>query len=184
MKLGRQINTFTYNEYIYLLENYKKFTDFNHLGLFRSILENAKLSLTQQLEVRDSAIRKLPKFFEFLQVKDPSTFLRLKKLGQNLTIADEQKLRKVLEINQQKILANKRIKHRNFGIYSKHGCGYSTCHFNGVMTRQGSVIAEYNMVFLSETRHNYNVMSKALLNKRNRRMKYQIIQNDLDSEAG
>jgi hypothetical protein len=172
MKLGRQINTFTYNEYIYLLENYKKFTDFNHLGLFRSILENAKLSLTQQLEVRDSAIRKLPKFFEFLQVKDPSTFLRLKKL------------RKVLEINQQKILANKRIKHRNFGIYSKHGCGYSTCHFNGVMTRQGSVIAEYNMVFLSETRHNYNVMSKALLNKRNRRMKYQIIQNDLDSEAG
>ncbi|MGI4737802.1 MAG: hypothetical protein ACRYG7_21765 [Janthinobacterium lividum] len=183
MKIGKKLNMLTYQEYLQLLSSYKKYTDFNHLGLFRSILENAKLSLVQQLEIRDIAIQVFPKFFEFLQVKDPSTFLRLEKLGKSLTIADEQNLRNKLEINQQKILASKRIKHRNFGIYSKHGCGYPTCHFNGIMTRQGSVLAEYNMVFQSESRHNYSVFSKALLNKQNRKINYRLIQKDLDSEG-
>ena len=92
MKINKRLNTLTHSEYLHLLKVYKSFTDFNSLGLFRSILENAKLSLTQKIEIRDAAILSFPKFFEFLQLKDPWTFIQLKNLGQNFTVADERRL--------------------------------------------------------------------------------------------
>ncbi len=36
MKVGRPFNTLTYGEYLHLIANYRKFTNFNTLGLFRS----------------------------------------------------------------------------------------------------------------------------------------------------
>jgi hypothetical protein len=175
MKLGRQINTLTYSEYLHLLENYRKFTDFNHLGLFRSILENGKLEPAQKLEVRDAAIEKFPKFFEFLQIKDPETFLKLETLGQNLTIADERRLWDVIYLNQQRILADKRIRHRNFGVYSKHTCGYDTCNLNGIMIKQGSLLTEREMV----SRKKYSVFSKSERYRRERKEQYRTVQNGL-----
>lgn len=180
MKLSRQINTLTYSEYLHLLENYKKFTDFNHLGLFRSILENEKLAPTQKFEIRDAAIEKFPKFFEFLQIKDPGTFLKLETLGQNLTAADERRIWDVIYLNQQRILADKRIRHRNFGVYSKHTCGYDTCHLNGIMVKQGSLLTEREMV----SRKKYSTIStKSETYKRERREQRQIIQKKLVDDA-
>ena len=40
MKINKQFNTLSYVEYLHLLENHKRFTDFNTLGLFRSISGN------------------------------------------------------------------------------------------------------------------------------------------------
>ena len=157
MKISRQLNTFSYSEYIHLLKNHARYTDFNSLGLFRSILENEKLTTKQKIEIRDAVIGTFPKFFVFLQVKDPWTYRKLTLLGQDFTKADEDLLRDIIELNQQKILADKRIKHRNFGIYSKHSCGYDTCYMNGLMIKQGSLLSEYSMRLPKK----YSTFSKA-----------------------
>ena len=65
-KINRKLNTFTYSEYDHLLEYYKKYTDFNTLGLFRSITENKKLDLEQKIKTRDLAVTAFLKAFEFL----------------------------------------------------------------------------------------------------------------------
>jgi len=88
MKIGRKLSTFSQGEYHNLLKNYLRFTDFNSLGLFRSILENEKLTLEQKIDIRDAAKNTFPKFFTFLQVKDPWTFRKLELLGQDVTVAD------------------------------------------------------------------------------------------------
>ena len=180
MKISRRLNTFSYSEYIHLLKIYARYTDFNSLGLFRSILENEKLTAKQKTEIRDAAIGTFPKFFAFLQVKDPWTYRKLTLLGQDFTKADEDLLRDIIELNQQKILADKRIKHRNFGIYSKHSCGYDTCHMNGLMIKQSSLLSEYNMVTPSRRPQKYSTFSKAERRKQERKSKHQIIQTDLN----
>lgn len=179
MKINRQLNTLSYSEYFHLLRSYTRYTDFNSLGLFRSILENEKLTLEQKIAIRYASISTFPKFFIFLQVKDPWTYQKLTLLGQDFTAADEDRLRDIIELNQQRILADKRIKHRNFGIYSKHSCGYDTCHMNGLMIKQGSLLSEYNMVTPSRRPQKYSTFSKAEQRKRARKSKHQIIQADL-----
>jgi hypothetical protein len=181
MKINRQFNTLSYSEYLHLLKNYSRFTDFNSLGLFRSILENEKLTLERKIEVRDKAIATFPRFFTFLQVKDPWTFERLKLLGQNFTVADERRLWNVIQLNQQKILADKRIRHRNFGTYSKHNCGYDTCHSNRLMIRQGSRLAESEMHFHTDKSH-YPLQEKSQLRKRDRKIRGRIIAQRLSEE--
>lgn len=178
MKLGRQINTLTYSEYLHLLENYKKFTDFNHLGLFRSILENEKLALTQKFEIRDAAIEKFPKFFEFLQLKDPVTYFSLVTFQQALTTADSHQVWEDIKRNQQQILAVKKLGHRNIGTYSKHDCGYETCHLNGLMIRQGSWLAE-GEIRSCAYKNEYAARSKSEMRRRNRKQQKQIIEQDL-----
>jgi len=180
MKISRQLNTFSYREYIHLLKNHTRYTDFNSLGLFRSILENEELTPKQKIEIRDAAIGTFPKFFVFLQVKDPWTYRKLMLLGQDFTEADENRLRDIIEFNQQKILADKRIKHRNFGIYSKHSCGYDTCYMNGLMIKQNSLLSEYNMVIPSRGPQKYSTFSKAERCKKERKSKHQIILTDLN----
>ena len=147
MKIGKQFKQLTYREYLDVIDRSEKYTDFNILGLYRSLWENEKLSLEQKIEIRDLVHRDFIKTFEFLQLKDPLTYIEVSTLGLDLTVADERQLWKNVRTNQETILKAKRIKHRNFGIYSKHDCGYEHCYYNGMMIRQGSRLAESNMHF-------------------------------------
>ena len=142
MKIGVKLNQLTYSEYISILDRYQKYTDFNTLGLYRSILENDKLDLEQKIAVRELAHQKFLKTFDFLQLKDPNTYMKVSTLGETLTIADERQLWENIKIEQQKILTDKRIKHRNFQVYAKHDCGYEDCPYNGMTTRQGSRLSQ------------------------------------------
>jgi glutamate synthase domain-containing protein 2 len=153
MKIGTKFNRLTYREYIQILDRHEKYTDFNTLGLYRSIIENDKLNLEDKIAIRDLAHQKFSKTFEFLQLKDPYVYFQVSTLGRVLTTADEQQLWEDIRHNQQKILKAKRIKHRNFGEYSKHNCGYETCPYNGMMIRQGSMLAESNMHFNSDVNY-------------------------------
>ena len=63
MKVGKQFNTLTYGEYLHLIEHHNKFTDFNTLGLFRSIVETTKLSLEEKLQLRTVAVAAFAKTF-------------------------------------------------------------------------------------------------------------------------
>jgi hypothetical protein len=142
MKIGVKLNQLTYSEYVSILDRHQKYTNFNTLGLYRSILENDKLDLAQKIAIRDLAHQKFLKTFEFLQLKDPRTYMKVSTLGKTLTKADERQLWENVKIQQQKILTDKRIKHRNFGTYSKHDCGHEDCPCPGIMIHKGSRLAE------------------------------------------
>ncbi len=152
MKIGKRFNQLTKEQYFFYIDNRKKYTDFNTLGLYRSILENERFGLEDQLEVLAYANQFFSRFFEFLQVKDPYTYLKLTILGQDIDPRMEGKLWDDIRKNQQRILKKKRIRHRNFGTYSKHDCGHDHCNYNGMMARQGSWIAEGEMWFDSDHR--------------------------------
>jgi hypothetical protein len=156
MKLNRRLNQLTEAEYLHLLTNYRRYTDFNSLGLFRSLLENDRLNLEQRMRLRDAAAEAFPKFYDFLQLKDPDTYFHLNTLGRELTVADEQAAWDEIKRAQQRILTRKHIRHRNFGTYSKHNCGYNTCPFNGLMVRQGARLAEGVMGFNTDKRISNN----------------------------
>jgi len=147
MEIGQKFNTLTLKEYFFFIDNHKKYKDFNTLGLYRSIAENDKLTLNDKIKVRDYAHKLFRKTFDFLQLKDPKTFVEVEYLGQDLTKGDENKVWDDIRKQQQQILSDKKIKHRNFGQYSKHNCGYDTCVWNGLMIRQGSWLMESNMHF-------------------------------------
>ena len=119
MEIGRKFNTFTLEEYFFYIDNHKKYKDFNTLGLYRSIVENENLTIEEKLNVREYAHKIFKKTFDFLQLKDPWTFKEVTYLGQELTRGDEEKIWSDIRKNQQRILADKKIKHRNFGEYSK-----------------------------------------------------------------
>lgn len=144
MKLGRPFNKLTFSEYLHFIKSHKMFSEFNTLGLYRSIIETEKLTLEQKIEVRDFAHTFFQKQFDFLQLKDPMTYIAVSTLGQELTKPDEMQLWENVKKNQQKILADKRIKHRNFGTYSKHICGIEGCPYEGLMTQKGSYFAYHN----------------------------------------
>jgi hypothetical protein len=136
MKIGR-LNKLTLKQYIATIDNYRKYTDFNTLGLYRSIVENEKLSLEEKIEVREYAHRTFIKTFDFLQLKDPNTFFEVSTLGQSFTLADERQYWKNIIANQEKILKDKKLNHRNFGVYSRHQCGWDLCPFLGLMVKPG-----------------------------------------------
>lgn len=150
MKINRPFNELNYDEYIFYIDNHKKYTDFNTLGLYRSFLENENLNLEKKLELRDYAHKIFKKTFDFLQLKDPVTYFLVSTLGLELTVADHNQLWREIRKNQQEILNDKKIKHRNFGDYSKHNCGQDDCPYNGLMIKQGSIIAEGHMKFISD----------------------------------
>lgn len=160
MEIGKKFNNLTLKEYFFYIENNNKYTDFNTLGLYRSILENDKLTLEEKLALRDFAHAKFKKTFDFLQLKDPYTFVKVSALGQELTVADERQLWRDVILNQEKILKDKKIRHRNFGTYSRHNCGYDDCPYNGLMISQGSPLAESNMHFDSD-RNKYSARNKS-----------------------
>jgi len=150
MLISQKFKTLTFDEYIFFIDNYKEYTNFNTLGLYRSIIENEKLNTKEKIEVRDYAHKKFSKTFDFLQLKDPVTYFEVLTIGEEITRGDEQKIWKDIRENQEKILKSKKIKHRNFGDYSKHNCGVDDCPFNGIMIKQGSFFAESSMHFNSD----------------------------------
>ncbi len=151
MKIDRPFNQLEKEEYLYFIEKHKQYSDFNTLGLYRSLLENELLSLEELIEVRDFAHSFFQKTFDFLQLKDPKTYMEVVSLGEEeLTDQEKQVLWETVRNNQEKILKEKRIKHRNFGIYSKHECGLPYCSLNGLMVRQNSILTRNGICFPSD----------------------------------
>lgn len=140
MKINKKFNQLSYSKLKEIIVNHKKYSDFNRLGVYRAIVEHERLNTEQKIEIRDLANQYFGKTFNFLQIKDPHTYFALVVLGkeEELTVADEAKIREDMRRNGDKILKSKRIKHRNFGYYSKHNCGDDKCPYHGVMFREGS----------------------------------------------
>lgn len=175
MKMDKKFNTLTLKKYFYYIDNHKKYTDFNTLGLYRSLTENEKLEIAEKIEVRDYAHTFFQKQFDFLQIKDPLTYSKVISLGRELTKADEHQMWLDIKSYQEKTLKDKRIKHRNFGVYSKHMCGYEDCRFNGIMIREGSLLEECSMrIFGMEKKW------KSEKIKMERKNSGQIIQKEID----
>ena len=181
MDIGQQFNKLTLNEYFFYIDNYKKYSDFNTLGLYRSIIENNQLNIDDKIQVREYAHKTFKKSFDFLQLKDPKTYFAITTIGQELTKADERKAWDDIIINQQKILADKKIKHRNFGDYSKHNCGYETCPYNGLMTKQGSILSEGHTYFKSD-KNKYAAKVKSDRRKADRKNENKIIDANFATE--
>jgi hypothetical protein len=179
MLINQKFNTLTFKEYIFFIDNHEKYTDFNTLGLYRSIVENEKITLEEKIEVRNYAHKKFGKSFEFLQLKDPRTYFEVSTLGMEITKADEKQFWINMVKNQQKILESKKIKHRNFGDYSKHNCGYEDCPYNGLMIRQGSGLQEGSIHFDTDKNSNSAKMKSERL-KRERKRENQIIKKNAE----
>jgi len=154
MDIGKQFNQMSVEEYKFYIAKHKDYKDFNTLGLYRSICENEQLDLNAKIEIRDYANTFFQKTFDFLQLKDPDTYFNLITLGEEMTVADERQVWDDIIKNQQKILKDKQIKHRNFGDYAKHNCGYPDCPLNGLMVKKGSVFSERAMIFHSDKHKN------------------------------
>src|SRR5690606_8587947 len=103
MKIGKPFNQFTKQEYLETIPNHKQYSDFNTLGLYRSLLENENLSLDEKLEIRDLANIHFQKTFDFLQLKDPFTYLKVYHLGEELTRQQESAFWDIIRKNQEKI---------------------------------------------------------------------------------
>ncbi|WP_341899893.1 hypothetical protein [Fluviicola taffensis] len=181
MEIGQKFNQLTLKAYFFYIDNYKKYNDFNTLGLYRSIIENDKLSMSEKIEVRDYAHTIFKKTFDFLQLKDPGTFVEVSTLGLDLTKGDEENIWNNVIKNQQKILLDKKIKHRNFGEYSKHICGDETCIWNGIMVRQNTWLAERNMHFLGD-KNKYQQKMKSERNKIERKNEKLILKKELEDK--
>lgn len=179
MQIDRQFNTLTKTEYLLYISEYKKYSDFNTLGLYRSLLENDLLTIEDKIEVRDFAHMKFLKAFEFFQLKDPGTYIKVSTLGQDLTVADEQQAWNNVKTNQEKWINEKKPGHRNFGVYSKHNCGYKDCPMNGVMIKEGSWMAECHMRFDSDS-HQYPKQVKSERRKTDRKNEQRIIKRNME----
>lgn len=178
MKIGKKFNQLSKSDYILYIDTYKKYSDFNTLGMYRSICENDNLSLKDRIEIRDYANTVFGKTYHFYQLKDPKTYFDLSTLGKELTVADERQIWANIRANQEKILKEKRIKHRNFGEYSKHNCGYSNCPYNGIMIKQGSGLSENHMWFRSDKKEGA-AKRKSENIKKQRKNSHQILKDEL-----
>jgi hypothetical protein len=179
MKLGRPFNKLSFSEYLAFIPMHETFSDWNTLGLYRSILENEKLTLEEKGQVRDLAHSFFQKQYDFLQLKDPKTYIEILSIGQELTVADERQMWEDVKRNQQKILDNKKIKHRNFGDYSKHNCGVETCPYFGLMVKQGSFLCEQQIRFDSD-KNAWAAQLKSERLKRDRKNRKAIINENLE----
>lgn len=180
MKIDKQFKTFTFKEYHFYIENHKKYSDFNTLGLYRSVIENEKLSLDQKIEIRNYANNYFQKQFDFLQLKDPITYMANVSIGKEMTKADEQQLWKDVQANQLKILKEKGIKHRNFGTYSKHQCGYEGCVYEGLMTQKDSIFAYHNQMRFETDHSNHSAKDKSKRIVKDRKNENKIIKKELE----
>lgn len=171
MKINKPFNQLQKETYFEVIENHKSYSDFNTLGLYRSLTENELLSTEERIEVRDYAHGFFQKTFDFLQLKDPLTYFKVTHLGQELTRGDELNSWRIIRENQQKILNDKKIKHRNFGTYSKHDCGLEYCHLNGMMVKQGSGTARNCMFFQTDENKDEKLNKSKRLQKEKRNFK-------------
>ena len=154
LEIGKKFNELTAQEYSQYIEHHEKYVDFNTLGLYRSLLENEDLTMEEKIVIRDLAHTFFQKSFDFLQLKDPFTFLYVSTLGSTLTRQEELKWWDDIKVNQQRMLKDKRIRHRNFGVYSKHSCGQENCALNGLMISKDFLMRDgSNMQFQSDESH-------------------------------
>lgn len=165
MEIEKKFKEMTLKEVVSYIDNRERYSNFNTLGLYRGIIENEKLSIAEKLELRTYAHTFFQKTFDFLQIKDPLTYIAVNTLGEELTIADEKQHWRNVVKYQEKMIKEKKIEHRNFGIYSIHDCGYDTCPYNGIMVHQGSRLAESNMHFESDRRKWGTVLKSDRLKK-------------------
>lgn len=126
MKINKPFNTLSYRAYFHYIGNHKKYTDFNTLGLYRSLLENAKLTTQQKIEIRDYANKFFGKFFNFLVLKDWNTYVRVSSLGEDFSHSQAT----IFENNADKV-RNHLMKTKSLGL--RHNCGIEGCPYNGVM---------------------------------------------------
>jgi hypothetical protein len=178
MKIGKKFCTLTLKEYFFYIDNHKRYSDFNTLGLYRSLLENQELTDAEKIEVRKYAHTFFYKTFDFLQLKDPVTYYEVSVIGQELTVADTNQIWEDIKANQRKILADKKIKHRNFGTYSKHLCGHEDCPMNGLMIRRGSAIA-YDKMRLPSDKNRWQAKLKSYNQKVARKNIQSIIEQNI-----
>ena len=179
MEIPKKFNEMTLKQIISYIDNREKYTNFNTLGLYRSIVENEKLTLAEKLELRTYAHAIFQKTFDFLQLKDPKTYMDVSTLGEELTKADEKQLWQNVVKYQERLLKEKKINHRNFGIYSIHDCGYDTCPYKGMMIQQGSRLAESNMHFETD-KNKWAAQSKSERLKKDRKNEKVIIRNEME----
>jgi hypothetical protein len=180
MKVGKQFNTLSCGEYLHLIKYHGKFSDFNTLGLFRSIVETTKLSLEQKLELRKVAVAAFPKVFDFLQLKDPATYFEVRFLGESLTVADERQAWENIRHNQQEILKRKKLNHRNFGTYARHCCGIDTCPIKGVMLKQTD--RSSSSMHFHNDKSSYASQEKAERRKKDRKTQSHLVAQSLNDE--
>lgn len=119
MKLNARFNTFTLPRYREAIANHKRYTDFNPLALFRSILENGKLGEAEQLEVLALAKAAFPRFYRHLLLKDLRTYAALSRLGQE-PLGDAQMRQYInkLRCEQEKEFAKRKIRNARVGAYT------------------------------------------------------------------
>lgn len=180
LTVGKKFNELNAEEYVFYIDNHKKYKDFNTLGLYRSLVENGKLSLEDKIAIREHAHSLFKKSFDFLQLKDPQIFVEVSTLGMNLTKADVAQLWDDIRKNQQNILNDKRIRHRNFGTYSKHDCPYEDCIYKGLMVRPDSRLAWTNMHFESD-KNRWESKTKSERRRLDRKRERAIIKEQFDS---
>lgn len=171
MKINKPFNQLHKEEYLYYIENHKQYSDFNTLGLYRSLLENQMLTLNELLEIREFAHSYFQKTFDFLQLKDPRTYMKVVTLGEDLTPQERQVLWESVRDNQQKILKEKRFGHRNFGTYSKHECGLPYCTLDGLMVKQNSPLGRDGICFESDENKDEKENKSKRLQKEKRNFK-------------
>ena len=120
MKLNRPFNTLTLAQYRQIIPQHARYTDFNPLALYRSIVENRKLNEEDKQEVLALANQYFQKFYDFLVVKDLHTYAALSRLGlPSLSPAQQWDYNAQLRIQARKILARKRIRNWRVGTQSK-----------------------------------------------------------------
>lgn len=120
MKLNRPFNTLSLAEYRHIIPRHSKYTDFNPLALYRSIVENPKLSTAEKQEVLALANQYFQKFYDFLVVKDLHTYAALSRLGlPPLSPAQQWDYDEQLRAQAEKILARKRIRNWRVGTVTK-----------------------------------------------------------------
>ncbi len=120
MKLNRPFNTLSLAEYRHIIPRHSKYADFNPLALYRSIVENPKLSTAEKQEVLALANQYFQKFYDFLVVKDLHTYAALSRLGlPPLSPAQQWDYDEQLRAQAEKILARKRIRNWRVGTVTK-----------------------------------------------------------------
>jgi hypothetical protein len=132
--------------------------------VYRGIRESTKLTDEIKVELRDAYNVVFQKTFNFLVMKDPGLYRYFVELD-----GDKMKDHEMEEL-QQKAYNKLKKKHRSFGVYSKHMCGYDDCPLNGLMLPGGSSIQEYEgtMCFKSD-KPSYNKNGKDIRRAKNKR---------------
>ena len=104
---------------------------FNPLGWLRALSQSRRLDAASRAARLAEARGSLGRFMDFLILKDPPLAERLAnpsgdRLRRNQFFID-------LPGRQRALLRRKRLRSRNFGIYSRHGCAVASCPLAGVM---------------------------------------------------